>query len=90
MLGMLEIKRQSLRLSCLPTNSVDQRKFDQHLSGIFLNRSMLRLKSKNSPCSLADSCASPEEELAKVVSPDFKNVHVRLVYLCATTSLANN
>lgn len=90
MLGMLEIKRQSLRLSCLPANSVDQRKFDQHLSGIFLNRSMLHLKSKNSPCSLADSCAGPEEELAKVASPDFKNLHVCLVYLRVTTSLANN
>lgn len=90
MLGMLEIKGDSLGLSCLPTNSVDQSQFDQHVPGILPNRTMLCLKSKNLLCSLANSCAGPEEGLAKVVSPDFKNVCVCRVYLGTTTSLANN
>lgn len=73
MLGMLEIRRDSSRLIFLPTDSVDQRQFDEHLSGLFLNRFVFCLRSKNSLCSLADCSAAPEEGLAKVASPVLAN-----------------
>lgn len=71
MLEMLEIKRDSPRVIFVPTDSVDQRQFDQHL--IFLNRSVFSSKRKNSLCSLANCCATPEEGLAKIVSPVLAN-----------------